>query len=294
MMFRPKPIVWKAYLSYNNCQVPTPFYHLSLAHQLIEHPDLHPAVRSLLQEHPGEFLLGNTAPDVQVISGQARKTTHFFSVPIQKKAQLPWDRLLLEYPSLAHSISQNPDRDAFIAGYLCHLQADWVWVLNVFLPVFGPDQNWETFEKRLLLHNVLRAYLDGDIIAALPGNTISALLYTHSNNWLPFIEDDQLNEWREYLSNQLQPGADVKTVEVFASRQGIHPDEFQKIIHSETRMEVEIFEHYPRQRLEKYRQRVIDQNIELLHNYLCDNPTVGALDQNRSSKHNQYFDRSAL
>lgn len=232
------------------------------------HPELPTVVRTMLQERKGSFLLGSTAPDVQVISGQERQATHFFSVPIKSGAQLPWKRLLQEHPSLIHSNDQYLERDVFIAGYLCHLQADWIWVLDIFLPVFGPAQVWGTFARRLYLHNVLRAYLDEEVVKVLPLDTPEYLQRIVPKNWLPFVRDGNLIRWCDYISRQLQPGADVKTIDVFSARQGINPEEFQSIIHSESQMQAQIFGEIPRKKLKAYRNRVLKMNLHLLQGYL--------------------------
>ena len=273
--------------------MPTPFYHLSIAQDLIAHPELSSELRGFLQEHAGPFLLGNTAPDVQGISGQSRRATHFFTVPIQSGAQIPWERLLDEYPGLIHSADLQPTRAAFIAGYLCHLQADWLWVSNIFLPVFGPDQSWDTFSKRLYLHNVLRAYIDQDVVQFLSSDLMNTLLPTQPSGWLPFIQDIHLNEWRDYLVYQLQPGREVKTVEVFASRHGIEAAEFHTLIQSEARMEEHVFNRFPRQRLDTYRRQLVNQNVVLLQDYLDRTLTPGSRPGDRSSSYTRNFDRSA-
>jgi hypothetical protein len=273
--------------------VPTPFYHLSIAQDLIAHPELSPAVRSLLREQVGPFLLGNTAPDVQVISGQSRWATHFFSIPIKSGAQVPWDRLLGEYPGLIHSIDSQPAKAAFIAGYLCHLQADWLWVLDIFLPVFGPYQSWEDFSTRLYLHNVLRSYLDQVVVQSLSSGVIIDLQPTQTSRWLPFVKDVHLNQWRDYLVYQLQPGRQVQTVEVFAARHGIDAREFYKLTQSEARMEEQVFSRLPRQQLGDYRRQLVAQNVNLLQDYLNRTLPPGAHPGDGSADYTSNFDRSS-
>ena len=282
-------IFWKACPLSNNCHVPTPFYHLSLAHEISEHPSLSPDLRSMLRTHRGAFFLGNTAPDVQVLSGQNRRVTHFFSVPAHSGGHVPWNRMLLEYPGLNRPGDLSPASAAFIAGYLCHLQADWIWILDIFQPGFGPDQTWETFTKRLYLHNVLRAYLDVKVLEDLPSDVATQLRLTQPDQWLPFVQDKLLIKWRDFLCDQLQPGESIKTVEVFASRQGVDPEEFHSLLRSEERMEVNIFKHVTRQQLDIYRERLIAQNVDLLDDYLNNGTLSGT-----SSSSTLYYDRSAL
>lgn len=245
--------------------MPTPFYHLSIADQILKQPALDPAIRHLITGQLGAFYLGNTAPDV---SGQRRSATHFFSVPIPADAELPWADMLSEYPSLRASKRLDLGQAVFIAGYLCHLQADWIWVKEIFEPVFGPHQKWATFSKRLYWHNILRAYLDLEVMAALPVDKILDIGPVDSQNWLPFIRDHHLENWWTYLCDQLQPGNSIKTVEVFAARQGIDVLEFRSMLESDESMQEHIFIHISHQQLDDYCTRLVAENVTLIENYL--------------------------
>ena len=90
-------------------------------------------------------------------------------------------------------------------------------------------------------------------------------------SWLPFTGDEHLCAWRDFLSPQLEPGAAIQTVEVFASRQGIDPSAFYQVIESEEDMEYKIFKYVPRKNMEIYRQRVVSENSRLIKSYLASN-----------------------
>lgn len=249
--------------------MPTPFYHLNLAEGLLEHPALPEEVRQFLHGSRCVFLFGNTSPDVQVVSGQARQSTHFFSLPIQAEDLPAWEQLLLDYPLLADAGQIPATQAIFMAGYLCHLQADWLWVKEIFTPVFGPYCTWGTFSERLFLHNILRAYLDECILPGLHTAMDICLSQVEPNGWLPFVEDFYLCKWRDFLFPQLEPGATSQTVEVFSSRQGVSTPEFHALLASEERMQAEVFERLPLQRVQSYHQQVLDENSRLLLNYLA-------------------------
>ena len=248
--------------------MPTPFYHLSIAGGVINHPELAPAIKHLIEAQLGAFYLGNTAPDVQVISGQTRSATHFFQVPIPANAEVPWEKFLSKYPDLRASTELGTAQAVFIAGYLCHLQADWIWVSEIFEPVFGPRQKWATFSERLYWHNILRAYLDVEVLADLPADRILDIGPVDSQNWLPFIRDRDLEAWWVYLCEQLKPGKRIRTVEVFAARQGIDVQEFQAMLESEESLEENIFMHISRRQIKDYRRQLVKKNISLLEDYL--------------------------
>jgi hypothetical protein len=249
--------------------MPTPFYHLNLAEELLNHPDLPEPIDQFLERSYCEFLFGNTAPDVQVISGQPRSVTHFFDLPIRTGDKPAWEVILIEHPELAVAGRLPASQAAFLAGYLCHLQADWMWQEDIFASFFGPRCSWGTFNQRLFYHNVLRAYLDRHILAGLPAYLDTCLSLVEPEAWLPFVQDRYLVEFRNLLYPQLKPGAAIQTVEVFSSRQGIPAPEYYALLVSEERMQYEVFTHLSQGLIQNYRQRVLDKNIHLLLDYLA-------------------------
>jgi hypothetical protein len=247
--------------------VPTPFYHIRVAEDLLRHPSLDDHIRQALDTRRCIFLFGNTAPDVQVISHQPREDTHFFTLPFVQGASPAWELFLEKYGDLSDPWQMPLDHAAFIAGYLCHLQADWYWVKDIFDPIFGPSSQWGTFWHRLYLHNVLRTYLDYQVLDALSNNAGYCLDEVRPDNWLPFVEDRHLVEWRDEIFEQLQPGAVSHTVEVFAGRQGIDPEEYYRLLNSEDAMEADVFSHVSRQDLDRYRRNLLVENLRLLEIY---------------------------
>jgi hypothetical protein len=255
-------------LDWYNFHVPTPFYHLHLAEELIHHPELPKKISTLLHTWRCAFLFGSTAPDVQVISGGTRQQTHFFNLPVQADDIPAWQLMLVQYPQLKDTELLSDGQTAFIAGYLCHLQADWLWVKDLFTPVFGPDCTWGTFRQRLYYHNVLRTYLDLQTLPKLCPGMDGCLSQVEPKAWLPFVDDWHLRQWRDLISCQLEPGAIPQTVEVFSSRQGISAPEYYDLLESDERMQTEVFAHISLRRVQTYRQRIIQDNLALLSDYL--------------------------
>lgn len=248
--------------------MPTPFYHLSIAEQILVDKQLTPQVGDLLRQQRSAFLVGNIAPDVQVISGQSRRSTHFFDLPIKNIRIEPKVYLLQSYPGLAVAQVLSLSQAAFIAGYLCHLQADWLWVRNIFVPVFGLRGTWGTFQQRLYYHNVLRAYVDQQIIPSLNHEVVNQIKQAQPQDWLPFVNDADLNRWRDYLAGQLQPGGKIDTVEVFAERQGMSPEDYYALIGSKEAMQREVFSHLHPDTLDIYRHRLLNESKDVLEHYL--------------------------
>jgi hypothetical protein len=89
------------------------------------------------------------------------------------------------------------------------------------------------------------------------------------DGWLPFIKNQSLVKWRDLLAQQLHPGAAIQTVEVFSSRQGISAPEYYALLASDERMQSEVFDHLPLERVERYRAKVLKDNLYLLADTLA-------------------------
>jgi hypothetical protein len=247
--------------------MPTPFYHIYAAHRLISRRILPGDIQQILEEHRPAFFLGSTAGDVQTVSGQKRIETHFYRLPYEGFPPFPWDIMFAKYPSISKGRSMEAEQFAFVAGYLCHLQADWLWTMEIFLPNFDGASNWAPFLQRMHLHNVLRAYVDEKIHDSLPSDVGKCLEAVEPQEWIPFITRQHLVAWRDLIEEQFRPGSYSKTVEVFAQRQGSSPQEFHRLLNSESLMDENIFKHFPRRRLEAYEEGLFSANVYLLSNW---------------------------
>lgn len=247
--------------------MPTPFYHLSIADDLLAEDTLPAPIHALLHEHRGAFYLGKTAPDVQSLSGQPRPATHFYKVPVVDFSP-PWERMFSRHPELAQAQNLSAARAAFVAGYICHLQADIIWIKDLFIPYFIPLLARTRRKQVGYLHNVLRAYLDQQILPNLQPDLPVRLKSVRPTGWLPFVQTPHLTGWRDYIAGQLMPGAKIETVEVFAERTRMPVEAFMELLQSEERMQEEVFSLIPPEVLVEYRQKLVSANVELLMSYL--------------------------
>ena len=127
---------------------------------------------------------------------------------------------------------------------------------------------WADFKQRMYLHNVLRSYLDREVLKDLLESIIGALAKAPDRDWLPFVEGKYMGQWRDYLTEQLQPGASNYTVEVFAKRQGIPVEEYVAMLDSEERMQEEVFAHVPYRLFVEYREALVAANLQLMQQLL--------------------------
>ncbi len=259
--------------------MPTPIQHLALAAEVLRGGDLPPAVSGWLNARRGPFLLGHTAPDVQTVSGQAREETHFYAIP-RTSSQPAYEALFEAYPALARAETLPPAQAAFIAGYISHLLLDELWLDEIFFRYFARER-WGTQRERALLHNVLRTWMDGQALQRLDGDIVQALREAEPRGWLPFVSDAHLRTWRDWLVEQLGPGREVQTAEVFAQRMGVPVAEIESILHSPQQMEERIFSHIPLAALQNFYRAGYTRSIESVNWYLanysrstCGTPTT--------------------
>ncbi len=245
--------------------MPTPITHLSLAEEILRGDDLPPASRRLLLQQRGSFLLGHTAPDVKTVSGQGRHESHFYTIP--RTFDRPAYELLFDaHPSLARTESLSPAQAAFIAGYIAHLLLDEIWLDDIFQCYFL--QNWGPLRERLFLHNVLRVWMDRRDQQQLNGSVAMALREAEPRDWLPFVSDEHLREWRDWLVEQLSPGQSMQTAKVFAQRMGISAAEMEAVSRSSQQMAERVFCHIPRAALQSFHDIGYERSVVLVDWYI--------------------------
>ena len=247
--------------------MPTPIMHLVLAEEILSSDDLSPVTRRLLAQHRGSFLLGNTAPDVQTLSGQHRDETHFYTLP-RTSDRPAHETLFAIHPVLAHPERLPPARAAFITGYIAHLVLDELWLDDIFLRYFGGRQSWAPWPERSFIHNVLRTWMDRRDQQQLNGTVAMALQAAEPCDWLSFVKDRFLWAWRDWLVEQLGPGHTVQTAEVFARRMGVPVTEMEAVLSSPQQMEGRVFRRVPRTVLQSFCDTGYRRSVALINWYM--------------------------
>ena len=248
--------------------------HLALAEEIIREDALPPAIRRLLTQQRGPFLLGHTAPDVQTVSGQRRDETHFYSIP-RTSDRPAHEALFAAHPALARAELLPPAQAAFVAGYIAHLLLDELWLEDIFLHYFWQDGGTHRTEprakvlrERIFPHNVLRTWMDRQDQQRLNGSVVTVLQGTEPHNWLPFVSDEHLRVWRDWLVGQIGPGGSVQTAEVFAQRMGVPVAEVEAVLRSPQQMEERVFRHIPRAALRSFHDTGYARSVALVDWYI--------------------------
>ena len=225
--------------------MPTPFMHLITAERLLTDPALDESHRSLLAAHRDAFLLGNIAPDVRVSGGIARFTTHFYQC---HSPYLPaaWQVMLEDYPVLRRNgTDQDPALVVFVAGYVAHLAMDVVFCRDIVYPyMIVCDRPVEHAQARLRLHWLL-AWLDARDYTGLPGGLGPVLRAAQPGDWLPFVPDAALADWRDMVAGQLPPEGRSLTFDILGGRVQLSASEMAAVVETPARMQVDVWAYIP-------------------------------------------------
>lgn len=242
--------------------------HLGLAYQIA--PKL-----SGVKGHLDVFLLGATAPDIRVLTGQSRESTHFSSLS-SADPLAGIHGMATAYPNLLDGSRLNPPTRCFIAGYLSHLIADQAWINMIYRPYFGnPELFFDRIEANVL-DRALQLELDRETREKL--NNLDNIRYL-LENWetpvsIDFISTPTLIEWRQRLLSSLNRGFSWDHLRNFVRRQ--NPED-GKVASQITERFLEdipvglknIHRKLPKEQVVEFRQKTIQTVIEYLEEYLA-------------------------
>ncbi len=221
--------------------MPTPFTHLLTAQRLLADPLVPAAQRALLTAQVGAFLLGGVVADAQGLAGISREQTHFYNYehPISDPA---WRTMLARYPALRGV--RDPGRRAFLAGYVMHISMDEIWSLEMTGPQFARGE-WAEHRQRFLMLHILLIYMDERDRARLDEGLSAALSAAEPDDWLPFLSDTVIRQWRDVIAPQIQPGGVSETLDIYGARLGKSADDLRAILDSPERMQAELWANVP-------------------------------------------------
>ena len=244
--------------------------HLDIAEQILAHPQLDADVRTRLAADWPAFYLGSVAADYQSIGDVPREVTHFYPVPMPMDEAVGWEKLQTVHPELTESHLLDAQTAIFIAAYAAHLHYDVVWYKQILIPYFWLSDQWEGVSKRerFTIHNVLLTYLDGVSLRKLPNSAETTLANAASQYELPFIYTPLLAEWHQMLVTQLAPDAPIRTVEIYAERLGITPDEFAAKLRDDTWLQSQLFNRVPLEAVHAVFAQALDDSVQLINQYL--------------------------
>lgn len=250
--------------------MPTPFTHLATAQRLLTDNHLDKVERALLNAERGAFLLGNIAADARVSCGLRREDTHFY-VYEQPVIDEVW-RVMMRQHDLLRT-NDPPAKRAFLAGYVAHLAIDEVWTVEMMRQHFV-ESAWRTQGHRYVMLHVILAYMDQRDELTLAGWQPDTLKSARPDQWLPFMPDADLADWRDYIAGQIAPDGRSETVDIFSGRITMKPAEFRAILDSRERMHTDLWQYVSQTRLAEVEAQMYVRARQQLHTYLSEAQTV--------------------
>ncbi len=222
--------------------MPTPFSHLAVAQRLLNDPAIPSDYRALLHRQRPAFLLGSVAADARVEAGTPRSATHFYHYTQETDDSIPWRVMLDAHPGLWTLADEA--HAAFIAGYVAHLAMDEIWSRLMVAPrFFGAE--WGDKRLRFIMLHVILIVLDERDEQALEAWQAEALSQAAPRDWLPFLPDSNIKNWRDLIHQQIAPGGRSQTLEIFGSRAGLTPAELRALLDSPELMLESLWQHIP-------------------------------------------------
>ena len=177
--------------------MPNPATHIQMAYRAAQKVDA-----PILVENMECYLVGSTAPDVRVITGQERELYHFASLDFEA-AGAGVAGMFGRYPEL-RTTSHRPTR-SFVAGYITHLVLDETWITKMYRPFFGAGGIFETEQDGAVMDRVMQMHLDCIAMREIDGLRTRLAGFDGSVH-MPFIDRGVLVDWREWVTNFLEQG----------------------------------------------------------------------------------------
>jgi len=155
--------------------------------------------RGYVFDHKGAYYLGSTAPDIRAMTRWPREQTHFAPLSVEQVGTGTKTMFSL-HPELREDMS--PASQAFLAGYVCHLAADEVWITSVFRRHFDTAEDSRLTNDQVeanIWDRAMQLDMDRQALPQLSGcaNPENWLSCSDHDVSMPFFEDGLLTEWKD-------------------------------------------------------------------------------------------------
>lgn len=220
--------------------MPTPFTHLEISQRLLMDASLSPATRALIAYAVPDFLLGSIVADAKPAADAPRHITHFYEYT-KPMPDNPWREMFRQHPSLRTLATRQ--HQAFVAGYVAHLAADEYWSRRVLKPHFALAEWGTDARERFYMLHFLLIYMDERDEASLQAPVSATLRQAVPQSWLPFMGDDVIQDWRDYIAEQLVGQSD--TLHIFGQRISTPAEEVRRLLDDNDFMQTRLWQNIP-------------------------------------------------
>lgn len=205
--------------------MPTPFTHLRITHRLLNDPKIPDSVHKLMNNCRPDFYLGGVVADARPV-GSRRADTHFYHYT-EPMPDNPWREMFRQYPSLKTPPSSS--HKVLLMAYVAHLASDEYWSRNLLKPHIAEADWGRNIHERFNALHLLLIHMDERDEKYLPEQIPSFLFQSYPSSYLPFIPDEVMCEWRDFIADQLENNAS-QTLQIFGSRIQTDPKDLRKML----------------------------------------------------------------
>ena len=244
--------------------------HIYLCQQVAEELDW-----GYAHDHAGAAYLGSTTPDIRAMTKWNRSRTHFSDLSVPRIGD-GVQRMFELYPHLAGSDNAlRPETRAFLLGYISHIVADEAWITTMFRPYFdGANRVTDTEVESHIWDRALQ--LDMDRVALNENGGLSvhndAIADMETIPALEFLQDELIDEWRGWVARLLGWDFTWERLKRALNRMYRDDDEVQLVVdgflEDVPRSLERVYERLPRELIDNYRERVIEETIIQAREYL--------------------------
>jgi hypothetical protein len=125
---------------------------------------------------------------------------------------------------------------------------------------WGEDKHDRFFSLHLML-----IHMDERDEARLTEHAVSTMRQATPDNWLPFMPDAVICEWRDFIADQIE--GESETIDIFAGRIGAKPQQLARLAHTEQLIHDRLWQHVSKDVLHRLEAAMYDFSRSQLHIY---------------------------
>jgi hypothetical protein len=222
----------------------------------------------------GSYLLGSTLPDIHIITQGSRDQTHFFDLA-SPQPRSGAEALFEAHPELIKGSALDEGGQALVAGYLCHLVSDEVWIMDIYRPFFGRGAPWgddpmaNIWDRALQYELDRRARIDQTTMAQVRAHLARAV----PAQGLSLMDRAPLEEWRHFVAMAASQEATWDRFALFARqfllpRSKVSVEQLDSFLASLPQGLGRILHQVGEARLAAFEEKAIAQSMAVIQEYL--------------------------
>jgi len=203
-----------------------------------------------------------------------QEQTHFFNLEDERSES--GARLIFKaHPDLANRGKLNAATTSFVAGYLCHLVTDEVWINDIYRPFFGSSSPLGGEPMANLFDRLLQFELDR---REREDKAKMEEIQAQICDWEPSMDTDflgniDLRQWRDFLCTAATREPSLSFFSFFAQRflvprQKVDPKQLEEFLSSAPAKLEWAIKYVTPQRLTAFRENAISQSLSIAREYL--------------------------